>query len=232
MNIWALSPNYWKCSFANFLPRLFVCAKEEFSMKTILISAALAFSCADLAAAAPYVLPTPQPGALTVYDMQPMWGVSGVYTFSGKHELPDVYGARLHFDLYTDGYEFARHSFNMNATPQWGRERRGGYRESLFLCPFTAGYDLNMELNDSFFLYLGGKAGYALSHASVKRCRCTRSDTDGGFSYSVGAGLRYQASESVMLRAGYEFGRSYIGSGNGKLHYTGHSVLFGISRLF
>lgn len=206
-------------------------------MKTILISAVLGFACADLAAASPYVLPSPQPGALTVYDMQPMWGVSGVYTFSGKSSLPDVYGPRLHFDLYTDGYEFARHSFNMNATPQWGREHRRRSVENLFLCPFTAGYDLNLELTDSLLFYLGGKAGYALSHASVKsrccrHCCRKRSDTDGGFTFSVGGGLRYQASEAVMLRVGYEFGRSYIGSGADRFHYTGHSILLGISRLF
>lgn len=201
-------------------------------MKTILISAVVALACAELAAAAPYVLPSPQPGELTVYDMQPMWGVAGVYTFSGKHELPDVYGARLHFDLYTDGYEFARHSFNMNATPQWGSEHIGLYRKHLFLCPFTAGYDLNLELTDSLLFFLGGKAGYAISHNSSKVYGLKWSDADGGFTFSVGAGLKYQASEAIMLKAGYEFGRSYIGRGRNRFDYTGHSILVGASHLW
>lgn len=53
-----------------------------------------------------------------------------------------------------------------------------------------------------------------------------------GFTFSVGGGLKYQPSDAIMLKAGYEFGRTYIGSGDSKSIYTGHTILVGASVQF
>lgn len=202
-------------------------------MKKFLTSAAIVAALASVASASPYVLPSPQPGALTPYDNQPMWGLDAVYTISGKTELADVYGARLSFNLYTSGEDTVRHQFSLNATPQYGEEKYSdGAEGELFMLPLTAGYDLNLEITDEVLFYAGGKAGYTFAHASVKDGYFKDTDDDGGFTFSVGTGLKYQASEAIMLKAGYEFGRTYIGHGDNKFIYTGHSILVGAAVQF
>lgn len=201
-------------------------------MKKFLTSAAIVAALASVASAAPYVMPSPQPGALTPYDMQPMWGLDAVYTIAGDSDMPDTYGARLSFNLYSSGEDTVRHQFSLNATPQYGSDTDMGLKTELFMLPLTAGYDLNLEITDDVLFYAGGKAGYALTHAVEKFDgeKCT--DNDGGFTFSVGAGLKYQASDAIMLKAGYEFGRSYIGSGDSKYIYTGHTILVGAAVQF
>lgn len=201
-------------------------------MKKFLTSAAIVAALASVASAAPYVLPSPAPGALIPYDNQPMWGLDAVYTIAGDSDTPDLYGARLSFNLYTSGEDTVRHQFSLNVTPQGGSEKNDNEKTELLMVPFTAGYDLNLEITDDLLFYAGGKAGYALAHATIKDEAGKDKNHDGGFTYSVGAGLKYQASDAVMLKAGYEFGRSYIGSGDSKYTYTGHSILVGAAVQF
>lgn len=202
-------------------------------MKKFLTSAAIVAALASVASAAPYVLPSPAPGALIPYDNQPMWGLDAVCTLSGDSDMTDVYGARLSFNLYTSGEDTVRHQFSLNATPQYGEEKfSNGAKEKLFMAPITAGYDLNLAITDDVIFYAGGKAGYAFAHASIEDEIGKDSDDDGGFTFSVGTGLKYQASDAIMLKAGYEFGRSYIGHGDNKYIYTGHSILVGASVQF
>lgn len=202
-------------------------------MKKFLTSAAIVAALASVASAAPYVLPSPAPGALIPYDNQPMWGLDAVYTIAGESHTPDMYGARLSFNLYTSGEDTVRHQFSLNATPQYGSEKFGdGEKGELTLIPLTAGYDLNLEITDDVLIYAGGKAGYAFSHSTAKAMGEKATDDDGGFTYSVGAGLKYQASDAIMLKAGYEFGRTYIGHGDSKFTYTGHSILVGAAVQF
>ncbi len=201
-------------------------------MKKFLTSAAIVAALASVASAAPYVLPSPQPGALTPYDMQPMWGLDAVYTIAGDHDMPDMYGARLSFNLYSSGEDTVRHQFNLNVTPQFGSETIDGVKNQLFMVPMTAGYDLNLEITDDVLFYAGGKAGYALTHAVSKFDGDRETEDDGGFTFSVGGGLKYQPSDAIMLKAGYEFGRTYVGSGDSKYIYTGHTILVGASVQF
>lgn len=200
-------------------------------MKKFLTSAAIVAALASVASASPYVLPSPQPGALTPYDMQPMWGMDAVYTFAGDNDMPDMYGARLSFNLYSSGEDTIRHQFSINATPQYGeKDFFPGAEGTLLMVPITAGYDLNLEITDDILFYVGGKAGYAFSHSESKAFGMKASDNDGGFTFSVGGGLKIQASDAIMLKAGYEFGRTYIG--NSDYIYTGHTILVGASVQF
>lgn len=202
-------------------------------MKKFLTSAAIVAALASVASAAPYVLPSPAPGALIPYDNQPMWGLDAVCTLSGDSDMPDVYGARLSFNLYTSGEDTVRHQFSLNATPQYGEEKFADEEKGeLFMLPLTAGYDLNLAITDNVLFYAGGKAGYAFAHSTAKAMGEKASDDDGGFTFSVGTGLKYQASEAIMLKAGYEFGRTYIGHGDNKFIYTGHSILVGAAVQF
>lgn len=201
-------------------------------MKKFLTSAAIVAALTSVASAAPYVLPTPQPGALTPYDMQPMWELDAAYTIAGDRDMPDMYGARLSFNLYSSGEDTVRHQFSLNAMPQFGSETTDGLKAEVFMLPMTAGYDLNLEITDDVLFYAGGKAGYTLAHGTFKFAGMRDTDDDGGFTFSVGAGLKYQASDAVMLKAGYEFGRTYIGNGDSKLIYTGHTILVGAAVQF
>lgn len=202
-------------------------------MKKFLTSAAIVAALASVASAAPYVMPSPQPGALTPYDIQPMWGLDAVYTIAGDSDDVDTYGARLSFNLYSSGEDSVRHQCSLNVTPQYGKDDiAAGIDAEVFMLPITAGYDLNLEITDDVLFYAGGKAGYAFAHSSVEGGGEKVSDDDSGFTFSVGAGLKYQASDAIMLKAGYEFGRTYFGSGNDKAIYTGHSILVGASVQF
>lgn len=202
-------------------------------MKKFLTSAAIVAALASVASAAPYVMPSPQPGALTPYDIQPMWGLDAVYTIAGDSEDLDMYGARLSFNLYSSGEDSVRHQFSLNATPQYGNDTiEAGVKAESFVLPVTFGYDLNLELTDDVLFYAGGKAGWSFAHTELKSDGAKEDDDDNGFTFSVGAGLKYQASDAIMLKAGYEFGRTYFGSGDDKTIYTGHTILVGASVQF
>lgn len=208
-------------------------------MKKLFTIASVMAALTGVATAAPYVLPSPQPGALTPYDMQPHYGIDAIYTISGDSDVPDVYGARLSFNLYTSGSDTVRHQFSVNVTPQYGEEdvTVNGYKvdEDLFMMPITLGYDLNLGLTDSVLVYVGGKAGYALTHNKfkVRELGYKESDDDGGFNFSVGGGLKFQASDAILIKLGYEFGKTYIDtSDDSDSIYTGHSIILGVSCQF
>lgn len=202
-------------------------------MKKFLTSAAIVAALASVASAAPYVMPSPQPGALTPYDIQPMWGLDAVYTISGDSDDVDQYGARLSFNLYSSGEDSVRHQFSLNVTPQYAHDTViPGLKLERYVIPVTAGYDLNLELTDDVLFYVGGKAGYSFAHVELKTDGDKASGHDDGFTYSVGAGLKFQPSDAIMLKAGYEFGRSYYGHGDDGYIYTGHTILVGASVQF
>lgn len=202
-------------------------------MKKFLTSAVIVAALASVASASPYVLPSPQPGALTPYDMQPMWGLDAVYTISGDHDAPDMYGARLSFNLYSSGEDTVRHQFSLNVTPQYGeKDLHPGVELDTMALPITAGYDLNLEITDDILLYVGGKAGYTFARCEWKGAEGKDTDNDGGFTFSVGGGLKCQASDAIMLKAGYEFGRTYLDNGHKDTIYTGHTILVGASVQF
>ncbi len=208
--------------------------------------------------AAPYVLPHPQPGALTPYDWQPVYAIEGLYSISDKGNMPDSQGVRGSFNLYSSGIDAIRHQFDINVAAAWGHDhvslpdflpttaaRLTEYRTdfNLFLLPVTMGYNFNIKLVDHVMLYLGAKAGYAWSHGKLKATGTwlngksfsqSRSMSDGGFTFSVGGGLKVQCSEAIYVHAGYEFGRSYLDyhlEGR-KLTYGTHTIFLGVGTQF
>ncbi|MGN0837142.1 MAG: outer membrane protein [Akkermansia sp.] len=209
-------------------------------MKKLLNIASLMAALSGVASAAPYVLPSPQPGALTPYDIQPHYGIDAIYTISGDNEAPDLYGVRLSFNLYSSGEDSVRHQFSLNVTPQLGSKditNADGYKceSDIRVLPFTGGYDLNLEITDKTLFYMGGKAGYALAQTEEKDkdTHVKTKDHCRGFTFSVGAGFKYQPSDAIMLKLGYEFGKMYLEDNAAPDSiYTGHSIILGVSCQF
>ncbi len=206
-------------------------------MKQFLSAITLLGALAGAASAAPYVLPSPQPGALTPYDWQPVYAIEGLYSIAQDRDMPDTKGLRASLNLYNSGEDTFRHQFSLNVAPAWGSDDYTlpfGAKEDvdLFIMPVTLGYTLNIELTDSVMLYLGGKAGYAWSHSKVSVDDVSDSESAGGFTYSVGAGLKVQCSDSVYVQAGYEFGRSYLDYNADDVIYGAHTISLGIGAQF
>lgn len=164
------------------------------------------------ALAAPYYLTTPAGGGLTPYDWQPTQSLEGLYAL-GTGDTPDTAGFRYGLELYNNRADPIRHEFGINAAPQWGdgHRRRHDVRahQDLFLLPITAGYTLNIGLGEDIFLFLGGKAGWAVGHYKEKSHLHRESCTCNGFTFSAGGGLKIQCSERIYAQLGYEFGRTY-----------------------
>lgn len=200
-------------------------------MKNILFPFCLLCS---TAAAAPYYLPSPQPGALTPYDWQPTWRLEGLYAVGASH-TPDTWGVRGSMNLYSSGEARIRHEFGLNAVPQWGsgHHTRHHHRthQDIFQVPLTAGYTLNLGITDSIFLFLGGKAGWAVGHYREKSTRERESGSYNGFTFSAGGGLKIQCSERLYAQAGYEFGRTYSNTRHDDI-WGQHIISIGLGWLF
>ncbi len=190
---------------------------------------------AGTAAAAPYVLPSPQSGALTPYDWQPVYAIEGIYSIAQDGDMPDTYGLRGSLNLYSDAEGTFRHQFNINVAPSWGSDdiTLAGvkYDNDLFIMPVTLGYNLNIELLDDTFLYLGGKAGYAWSQWESSSALGSWDESAGGFTFSVGGGIKFQCSDSTYIHAGYEFGRSYFDTTADTI-YGAHTISVGVGCKF
>ncbi|MBR5888624.1 MAG: hypothetical protein IKY92_01085, partial [Akkermansia sp.] len=78
---------------------------------------------AGSAAAAPYYLPSPQPGALSDADWQPTNRLEGLYAIGASH-TPDTAGFRLGQSLYSPADSSIRHEFSLQIAPQWGSGHR------------------------------------------------------------------------------------------------------------
>lgn len=164
------------------------------------------------ASAAPYYLPTPAGGALTPYDWQPTWRLDALYA-SGANHTPDTAGFRTGLELYSNGEAPIRHQFGICIAPQWGSENRHEHgerlRQRLSLFPLTAGYTLNIGLADNIFLFMGGKAGWAMGHYKEEGPDWHQSSSCHGFTFNAGGGLKVQCSERLYYRLGYDFARTY-----------------------
>lgn len=213
-----------------------MCAKKKVSMKKLLSVVTLLGALAGAASAAPYVLPAPAGGALTPYDWQPVYSIEGLYSFAADSEDPDMPGIRGSFSLYSNAESRVRHQFNINVGYMSGDIKEDGWKQDLELIPLTLGYNINLGLADSVFVYLGAKAGYAWAKEEVTSPKNDKwSDSSGGFTYSVGAGIKVQCSDSIYVHAGYEFGRTYIDVDDDDANhyiYGAHSVILGIGCTF
>lgn len=183
-------------------------------MKKCLSIITLLGALSGVASAAPYILPSPQPGALTPYDWQPVYAIEGLYSLADDSDDPDTWGVRGSFNLYSSGENTVRHQFSLNVGYEIGDESDENSEVELYKIPLTAGYDINLELTDSVMLYAGGKAGYAFGDIDVTVDNTSYSESAGGFTFSVGGGLKVQCSDSVYVKAGYEYTRTYFGDSN------------------
>lgn len=178
-------------------------------MKTTLFCLCLL---AGSAAAAPYYLPSPQPGALTDADWQPTNRLEGLYAIGASH-TPDTAGFRLGQSLYSPADSSIRHEFSLQIAPQWGSGHRTRHEhrshQDIFLAPLTGGYTLNLGITEDIYLCLGGKAGWAFGHYKEKSSVCKESGYVNGFTFSAGGGLKIRCSERLYAQLGYEFGRTY-----------------------
>ena len=136
------------------------------------------------AGAAPYYLPQPAGGALTPYDWQPTWRVDALYAIGSGHTI-DTAGFRTGLELYNNGDSPIRHQFGTCVGPQWGTEHRHHIRRKLCTIPLTLGYTLNIGLTDNFFLFLGGKAGWALGHYKERSATHRISESCHGFTFAA-----------------------------------------------
>ncbi len=228
-------------------------------MKQIVPTLALLSALAGSAAAAPYVLPSPQPGAYTPYDWHPVYALEGLYGISLHDDLPDTYGVRGSMNIYSGGGNSFRHQFSVNVAAMWGSDDTplgnfllpsatllpaGQYADlDLFVLPVTFGYNANIGLSEGASFYLGAKAGYAWSHSKLSgtvskrdgwREHLSDSDSGGGFTFSVGAGFQFRCSEMLSLNIGYEYGRSELGRHfeDKDFTYAAHTIVLGIGGEF
>ncbi len=208
-----------------------MCYKER-AMKKLLSIATLLGMLSGAASAAPYVLPSHQPGALTPYDVQPVYSVEGLYAIADDSGDPDTYGARLRLNIYSNGADITRQQFSLNVAGMWGSDDYksgdccGDY--DMFMLPVTVGYELNIELSDSALLYMGGKVGYSW----VNIDNPVVDTTAGGFTFSVGGGLKFQCSDAVYVNVGYEFARTYLDDSDVDYNFGQHVISVGIGCQF
>ena len=195
---------------------------------------------AGAANAAPYVLPENQPGALTAYDWTPVYGIDALYAIGDEDSIPDMWGARASFSLYSQQRASVRHQFSLNVAYETGDKtiKTADYsiKNDTHVLPITLGYNVHLAMTDEVALYLGGKAGYSIGEAELKSRVERKIDTD-GFTFSVGAGLHIQCSDAVYVRVGYEFGRTYADKDDFKPYgirsnFGQHTISLGVGCWF
>lgn len=210
-------------------------------MKKVLSLVATLAALAGTATAAPYYLPQPAGGALTPYDIQPVYSLEGLYNFVDN--APDTAGARLSLSLYSNAASTVRHQFSLNAAYEYGSGNQSWdiYKAKLSSerSPITLGYDVNIALSDSVLLDLGVKAGYAFGMHEVKYKEpeiydgYKRHEHMAGFTYNLGAGIKVVLSEAITVKLGYEFGRTYYRNyGTQSFTSNQHSIVAGVGVLF
>ncbi len=204
-------------------------------MKKVLSLVALLGALGGAASAAPYYLPSPAGGELTPYDWQPAYSIEGLYNFAAEDDEADTYGARLVFSLYSNAVSTVRHEFSLSAGYEGGTEKNQDIRVESTRIPLMLGYDANVGLTDHVFLDLGAKAGYAwrLAEFEDKTVEPSGDDLDtsdkvhtGGFTFALDAGIKVQCSDTLYVKVGYEFSRSFY---NRKEHVAlgQHSIVVG-----
>lgn len=182
-------------------------------MKKYLLASGLLAALSMTASAAPYVLPTPQPGALTPYDWQPTYQIEGLYGVASPSDTyTDMWGARLSFNLYSNQEATFRHQWSINVAGMWGDETKDDIKRDQFMLPITLGYDLNIALTDDILFYLDGKAGVAVSDMKWKDKTSHQEwqEDKTRFTFLVGAGFKIIASDAIQIKAGYEYQRAYL----------------------
>lgn len=206
-------------------------------MKKLLSTMTVLACLAGAANAAPYVLPENQPGALTVYDWTPEYGIDALYAIGDEKAMPDMWGARLNFNLYSQRRASVRHQFSINVAYEAGNKKGhyegNPYKTDMYLMPITLGYNVHLTVTDEIAFYLGGKAGYTIGQAEYKEPGYGKEKYDmDGFNFTVGAGIHVQCSDAVYVRLGYEFGRTYVDKHAVKANFGQHIISLGVGCKF
>lgn len=198
-------------------------------MKKILSLVTMLGMLSGAATAAPYVMPSSQPGALTPYDAQPVYSVEGLYAIADDSDDPNAAGVRVSFNLYDNAEDTVRHQFKLGIAGMWGSEdQEYGEELEMRLIPITAGYDMNIELTDSALLYMGARVGYAWG-----RFECGPvSESTSGLTFSVGGGLKFMCSDAVYVNVGYEYARTYFDEGYIDYNMGQHIISVGVGCQF
>ncbi len=194
-------------------------------MKTCFSTLIMLGALAGTVVAAPYYAAEPAGGALTPYDPQPVYTLETLYS-SGQHRQdPDLWGLRGNFSFYSSGDAEIRHEGLLSVASQWGTLRGEAHKSDCFYLPATVGYNLNMEVTDDVLLYMGGKGGYAWLNTQPGH-------SAGGATWSVGAGLKFQCTQSTYVQVGYEYGRTHFSHGDLRGNMGEHTFSFGVGCTF
>ena len=194
-------------------------------MKTCFSTLIMLGALAGTVVAAPYYAAEPAGGALTPYDPQPVYTLETLYS-SGQHRQdPDLWGMRGNFSFYSSGDAEIRHEGLLSVASQWGTLRGEAHKSDCFYLPATVGYNLNMEVTDDVLLYMGGKGGYAWLNTQPGH-------SAGGATWSVGAGLKFQCTQSTYVQVGYEYGRTHFSHGDLRGNMGEHTFSFGVGCTF
>ena len=201
-------------------------------MKKVLSTLTILAGLAGVASAAPYVLPENQPGAHTGYDWTPVYSIDALYAIGDEDYMPDMWGARLGFNLFSKQRASVRHQFSLNAAYMAGEKKYTGYKDDMYALPITFGYHLHLALSDEVSFFLGGRAGYAIGESEYKGSWYKETYDTNGFTFGVGCGFQVQCSDAVYVRLGYEFGRTYIDNHDVKDNYGQHTISLGVGCWF
>ena len=155
--------------------------------------------------------------AQTACTWQPEFSLEYLYGHADCSDEMDTQGIRASIGTTLNTNSAFSHTFSLNLGYDWGDKADIVNGDSANLeenkTTITLGYDLNYALTDKVTLYVGAKAGYATGELELSRPARNFAVTEDleGFTYSVGGGVKYQITENVHLKAGYEFNRSYFG---------------------
>ncbi len=182
------------------------------------------------------------PGTLTPYDMQPTYSLEALYGIAADSSDPDMAGLRFGFSLYNNAEDSIRHQFGVylaymggDVTNTYGTE---SVNTDAKIMPITFGYDLNVELGDNVMLDVGAKAGYAYANIdyelkeSLTGTKYNDSVSDGGFTFGIGVAAKMIVSDSIQLKLGYEYSRSYFEVYGESANYGAHIITLGASVTF
>lgn len=157
------------------------------------------------------------PEAKTACTWQPEFSLEYLYGHADCSDEMDTQGIRASIGTTLNTNSAFSHTFSLNLGYDWGDKADIVTGDSANLeenkTTITLGYDLNYALTDKVTLYVGAKAGYATGELELSipaRNVAAKEDLE-GFTYSVGGGVKYQITENVHLKAGYEFNRSHFG---------------------
>ena len=163
--------------------------------------------------------------AQTACTWQPEFSLEYLHSVTEHNDEIATQGVRANFSVIRNTNSAFSHQFSLSASYEYGDEHVGvdefqGEMDET-KTTLTLGYDLNYAITDKFSVFVGAKAGYVTTDIDVKApaLNLKVSDKMEGFTYFVGGGVKYQITESINVKAGYEFNRSFMG------HQSGNSVI-------